>query len=123
MRRIRSLLWVFLDASVRPDPPGFERLDQAMQRELNIANAAVAVLEDLKKHNSALVEAAELVSTELIRVAILWHERWHGGLEEASRLYFGDKNIEGMFAVLTPLHNAPHENFRRTQNSPFYPLL
>ena len=29
------------------------------------------------------------VSEELIRVAILWHELWHEGLEEASRLYFG----------------------------------
>jgi FKBP12-rapamycin binding domain len=25
------------------------------------------------------------VSRELIRVAILWHEQWHEGLEEASR--------------------------------------
>jgi FKBP12-rapamycin complex-associated protein len=29
---------------------------------------------------------------------------WHEGLEEASRLYFGDHNIEGMFSVLAPLH-------------------
>jgi FKBP12-rapamycin binding domain len=28
---------------------------------------------------------ALLVSRELIRVAILWHEQWHEGLEEASR--------------------------------------
>jgi hypothetical protein len=44
------------------------------------------------------------VSVELIRVAILWHEMWHEALEEASRLYFGDHNIEGMLAVLAPLH-------------------
>jgi len=37
-------------------------------------------------------------------VAILWHELWHEGLEEASRLYFGERNIKGMFAVLEPLH-------------------
>ena len=36
-----------------------------------------------------------LVSEELIRVAILWHELWHEGLEEASRLYFGERNIKG----------------------------
>jgi phosphatidylinositol kinase/protein kinase (PI-3 family) len=47
---------------------------------------------------------ALLVSQELIRVAILWHEMWHEGLEEASRLYFGDHNIEAMFTVLEPLH-------------------
>ena len=45
------------------------------------------------------------VSEELIRVAILWHELWHEGLEEASRLYFGDRNVRGMFATLEPLHN------------------
>ena len=38
---------------------------------------------------------AMLVSEELIRVAILWHELWHEGLEEASRLYFGERNIKG----------------------------
>ena len=37
-------------------------------------------------------------------MAILWHELWHEGLEEASRLYFGERNIKGMFAVLEPLH-------------------
>ena len=44
------------------------------------------------------------MSHELIRVAILWHEMWHEGLEEASRLYFTEKNPEGMIAVLEPLH-------------------
>ena len=44
------------------------------------------------------------VSEELIRVAILWHELWHEGLEEASRLYFGERNVTGMFATLEPLH-------------------
>lgn len=40
----------------------------------------------------------------MIRVAILWHELWHEGLEEASRLYFGERNVSGMFATLEPLH-------------------
>ncbi|XP_064598762.1 serine/threonine-protein kinase mTOR-like [Liolophura sinensis] len=44
------------------------------------------------------------VSEELIRVAILWHELWHEGLEEASRLYFGERNVKGMFSTLEPLH-------------------
>jgi len=44
------------------------------------------------------------VSEELIRVAILWHEQWHEGLEEASRLYFGEHDTKGMFGVLEPLH-------------------
>ena len=45
-----------------------------------------------------------MVSKELIRVAILWHELWHEGLEDASRLYFGEHNVDGMFEVLGPLH-------------------
>lgn len=66
--------------------------------------AAVAVLDALRTHSATLVEQAQLVSGELIRVAILWHEAWHEALEEASRLYFGEANVEGMLAVLAPLH-------------------
>jgi hypothetical protein len=46
------------------------------------------------------------VSRELIRVAILWQELWHEGLEEASRLFFSEKNPAGMIAVLDPLHDT-----------------
>ena len=41
----------------------------------------------------------------MIRVAILWHELWHEGLEEASRLYFGERDVAAMLATLEPLHN------------------
>ncbi len=44
------------------------------------------ILDNLKEHSSALVQQAVMVSEELIRVAILWHEQWHEALEEASRL-------------------------------------
>jgi FKBP12-rapamycin complex-associated protein len=66
--------------------------------------AALAILDKMRSHSAELVEQALLVSQELIRVAILWHEMWHEGLEEASKLYFTDQNIEGMFATLEPLH-------------------
>jgi FKBP12-rapamycin complex-associated protein len=46
-----------------------------------------------------------VVSRELIRVAILWQELWHEGLEEASRLFFSEKNPAGMIAALEPLHD------------------
>jgi phosphatidylinositol kinase/protein kinase (PI-3 family) len=49
---------------------------------------------------------AMVVSRELIRVAILWQELWHEGLEEASRLFFTEKNPAGMIAVLDPLHDT-----------------
>jgi FKBP12-rapamycin complex-associated protein len=66
--------------------------------------SAKELMEVMREHSPKLVEQADLVSNELIRIAVLWHEQWHEGLEEASRLYFGDHNIDGMFATLAPLH-------------------
>jgi len=66
--------------------------------------AAESLMNSLKAQSYALVEEALLVSSELIRVAILWLELWHEGLEDASRLYFGEGNVSGMLDVLFPLH-------------------
>ena len=84
------------------------------------AQAAGQIMERMREHSPVLVGDADLVAHELIRVAVLWHELWHEGLEEASRLWvdnfsllnhpliyiswFGDQDIEGMFATLEPLH-------------------
>ena len=81
-------------------------------------------MDRMREHSSTLVEQvglcrnlisicanilstmqAQVVSRELIRVAILWHEQWFEGLEEASRYYFNDHNPEGMIAHLEPLHD------------------
>jgi len=83
-------------------------------------NAALAIMDRMREHSSTIVaqvlatrllstieltlRKALVVSREVIRVAILWHELWHEGLEEASRLYFNEKNPEGMIAALEPLH-------------------
>ncbi|KAI0008367.1 FAT-domain-containing protein [Xylariaceae sp. FL0662B] len=69
------------------------------------SKSAALIMDSMRAHSAKLVEQADTVSHELIRVAVLWHEQWHEGLEEASRLYFGDHNIEGMFATLEPLHD------------------
>ena len=66
--------------------------------------AAETLMNSLKAHSSSLVEEALMVSSELIRVAILWLELWHEGLEDASRLYYGEGNVSGMLDVLIPLH-------------------
>lgn len=66
--------------------------------------AALTIIDKMRIHNADLVDQAELVSNELIRAAVLWHELWYEGLEDASRLYFGEHNTEKMFAVLEPLH-------------------
>ncbi|KAG0181763.1 phosphatidylinositol kinase- protein kinase tor1 [Apophysomyces sp. BC1034] len=66
--------------------------------------ATFAIMDQMRIHSATLVDQALMVSQELIRVAILWHEMWHEGLEEASRMFFGDRNVDGMFAILEPLH-------------------
>ncbi|EMC92726.1 hypothetical protein BAUCODRAFT_76649 [Baudoinia panamericana UAMH 10762] len=70
----------------------------------NRSRFATRIMEAMRQHSPDLVEQAGLVSHELIRIAVLWHELWHEGLEEASRLYFGDHDIQGMLATLEPLH-------------------
>ena len=51
------------------------------------ADSAKTVMDQLRQHSKDLVDQAQLVSKELIRVAVLWHELWHEGFEEASKLY------------------------------------
>lgn len=53
----------------------------------------------LRQHSGRLISQAHLVSNELIRMAILWHEMWHEALEEASRLYFGEVSQETRYAA------------------------
>jgi FKBP12-rapamycin complex-associated protein len=70
------------------------------------SRSAAQIMDSMRQHSTHLVQQADVVSAELIRVAVLWHEQWHEGLEEASRLYFGDHDIQGMFRVLEPLHGT-----------------
>lgn len=79
--------------------------------------AAQEVVDKVRQHSGGLVDEAQLVSKELIRVAILWQELWHEGLEEASRLYFGEHNIEGMLKVLEPLHEMLEEGAMRNDTT------
>ncbi|KAG6421928.1 hypothetical protein SASPL_118488 [Salvia splendens] len=86
-------------------------LAQALGEDFTIFIPSIRKL--LVKHRMR----AQLVSTELIRVAILWHEIWHEALEEASRLYFGEHNIEGMLNVLEPLHQMLEEGAARNNST------
>jgi FKBP12-rapamycin complex-associated protein len=63
----------------------------------------------LRLHNTKLIDQALMVSHELVRMAILWQEEWHESLEEASKQYFGDGNIQAMLDTLAPLHQAVEE--------------
>ena len=61
-------------------------LTVASKSQLSVRKeAAEMILKNMREHSSALVQQAIMVSEELIRVAILWHEQWHEGLEDASR--------------------------------------
>lgn len=75
--------------------------------------AAMSVLNDMREHSPQLVEQALLVSGELVRVAILWHELWTEAIETAIACMFGkSKNLEGVFAAIQPIHaimeQGPH---------------
>lgn len=66
--------------------------------------SAEMMLDRMRSHSARLVEQAGMVSQELIRVAITWEEMWYEALEEASKFYFGDRNVAAMLALLDPLH-------------------
>ena len=82
--------------------------------------AAESLMTSLKTHSNALVEEALMVSSELIRVAILWLELWWEGLEDASRLYFGEGNVKGMLDVLIPLHEQLEQGPMTRRENEFY---
>lgn len=82
--------------------------------------AAHKILNSMSDHSPTLVQQALMCSEELIRVAILWHEQWHEGLEEASRLYFGEVNIKGMFDTLEPLHAMLERGPQTLKETSFY---
>ncbi|CAN8288398.1 unnamed protein product [Cochlearia groenlandica] len=67
-------------------------------------DAAQEVIDKVRQRSGALLDQAQLVSDELIRVAILWHEMWHEALEEASGLYYVEHNYDAMLNLLEPLH-------------------
>lgn len=83
-------------------------------------NAAHKILNSMSDHSPTLVQQALMCSEELIRVAILWHEQWHEGLEEASRLYFGEMNVTGMFETLEPLHAMLERGPQTLKETSFY---
>ncbi|KAL7715888.1 Serine/threonine-protein kinase TOR [Entamoeba marina] len=66
---------------------------------------AMSVIEKIRTDSGHLVEQALLVSEELVRVAILWHEAWHEALEEASKEFYVNHSFTGMMAMLQPLYD------------------
>ncbi|ACO68161.1 target of rapamycin kinase [Micromonas commoda] len=104
---VRSLIHQLLVRVGRQHPQAllYPLLVACKSQSATRRSAAMVVLDNLRQHSPLLVEQAQVVSLELIRVAILWHEAWHEALEEASQLYFGEQNVDGMLRVLAPLHH------------------
>jgi FKBP12-rapamycin complex-associated protein len=59
--------------------------------------AAESLMQQMREHSATLVDQALLVSQELIRIAILWHEQWYDGLEEAYRLFLEQVRGDSFF--------------------------
>eukprot|EP01052_Picozoa_sp_SAG31_P012956 SAG31_NODE_768_length_12226_cov_3.928424_3_plen_2501_part_00 len=69
--------------------------------------AAWEILNEIRKNARRLIEEAELVSRELDRIAVLWNEEWHAGLEEACK-NFTNGNVDAMLEQLDKLHESLH---------------
>lgn len=82
--------------------------------------SALTILDKMRSHSAVLVEQTVMVSQELIRMAISWEEMWYEALEEASKLYFGDHNIAGMFSLLEPLHKLMERNRETQRENQFF---
>ena len=55
--------------------------------------SAQTLLDQIRRHDAQLVDQGEMVSKELLRVAILWHEMWYEALIEASRLFWAPAKV------------------------------
>lgn len=71
---------------------------------------AEEVLRRIQEMHRDIVDHARLVSTELNRVAVLSLEEWYDRIEEASRLYYAEHDIDGMLNFLRPLHESLMRN-------------
>lgn len=101
----RSLLGLLTDlGKAHPQALVYPLAVAVTSESVSRKKAALSIIDKMRIHSPTLVEQSELVSHELIRVAVLWLEQWYEGLEDASRLFFGEHNTEKMFDVLDPLH-------------------
>ncbi|GAM22047.1 hypothetical protein SAMD00019534_052220 [Acytostelium subglobosum LB1] len=117
---VRRLLHELLDSIGKEHP-------QALVYPLTVATksqsparlaAAKAIMDKMRKHTN-LIDQALPVSQELVRCAILWHEMWYEGLEDASRQYFGEHNPDAMLATLAPLHQIIEKGPETTSETSF----
>ncbi|CAH0725575.1 unnamed protein product, partial [Brenthis ino] len=66
--------------------------------------AANYILKTMSSHSERLINEAAIISEELIKVAMLWHDQVYTALDDASRLYYSEKDYRGMFRTLDKMH-------------------
>ncbi|KAJ6236572.1 serine/threonine-protein kinase mtor [Anaeramoeba flamelloides] len=96
-----------------------KNLNKMKNKTTTQESEAEKILTKMKIHSSILVEEAELVSQELIRVAILLKEKWHEALDDCLRIFFGEKDSQSMLAILKPLHDDL-QNGPKTKNEKIF---
>ncbi|CAD2214805.1 FKBP12-rapamycin complex-associated protein [Angomonas deanei] len=79
---------------------------------------AERVLTGIRATNSQMVEGASLISNEMVRIAILWTEKWHAAIQQAAHKPDNTKVIEQCFGNLYELLDRPftpnERNFEKT---------
>ncbi|CCW67176.1 unnamed protein product [Phytomonas sp. Hart1] len=95
-----------------------EKSPEAIRRRM-----AEQVLAGIRVTNNQLVDEASLISNEMVRIAILWTEKWHATIQQAA---YNPDDAVGIMKLLAPLYDelghamTPNEcNFEKT----FGPLL
>lgn len=84
--------------------------------------AAESLMETLRSHSRALVDEAMMVSTELIRVAILWIETLAELVDLASQ-YFTSENAKAMLELMIPFHEEIERGAMTKTESAFLDLF
>ncbi|CAJ1023013.1 Domain of unknown function (DUF3385)/FAT domain/FKBP12-rapamycin binding domain/Phosphatidylinositol 3- and 4-kinase/FATC domain containing protein, putative [Leishmania lindenbergi] len=83
----------------------------------HMAERVIMGMRDIPE-NDRIVREASLVSNEMVRIAILWTEKWHAAIQQAA---YKPSNADTIFSMLQPLYeeldraSTPSElNFERT---------
>jgi len=107
-------------AQAYPQAVVFPLTVAAKSPALHVSESCKGMLAEMERSNSKLVRESMLVSEELIRISILWHEKWAEGLDEVLTLWCNSKDPELMMQVLEPLHEMTSKQPKTIFEAAFY---
>ena len=84
--------------------------------------AATRVLNAIRRKHRSIVTQSEMFARELVRLAVLWGELWYEKLEEASRLYSGEKDLDAMLHCILPIHETISRGLETSYEKAFMDL-